>query len=327
MSKLVTIIVPVYNMEGYLNKCVDSLLAQSYTNLEIILVDDGSTDSSLSICDRYASKDARVRAIHKQNGGLSDARNAGLNIMRGEYVAFVDADDFLEIDAIKIMVETIQSEKAKIAHIRSNIIGADYQLLYSQSKNTFAKSKYSSTEYIEGMCKKIKSESVCDKLFVADLYKDRRFEKGRLNEDFYFLSKILFEDFEIVEIDFAGYNYYQRLGSISHSGFGKSLVDSVKNCYELKQLAKEDKQVIEKYFAYLALFQARTALLTMPFYLVKQNSVEYKEILRYMRECLPFLNESYLSKWDKRFLRLVDKMPRLTLRITSILWKIKSKRK
>ena len=325
MLKLVTIIVPVYNMEKYIRKCVESLLAQSYTNLEIILVDDGCIDGSPTICEEYARKDSRVRVIHQENGGASAARNAGLDVMSGAYVAFVDADDYLEQDTIKIMVEGIIQHDTKIAHIKSNIVGAEYQILSSQSKNTYIKNQYASTTYVEGMCYKQKSESVCDKLFAAELFKNRRFEKGRLNEDFYFLSKLLFDDFEIVEIDYAGYNYYQRTGSSSHSGFGKALIDAVKNSYELKELARTDKPILEKYFAYLTLFQARTALLTMPFSYVKEKAIEYQDILKYMRECLPFLNESYLSKWDKKFLKMVNKRPKLILRITSLLWKIKSR--
>ena len=96
MIDLISVIVPVYNVEPYLRKCVDSILAQSYSNLEVILVDDGSPDGCGAICDEYAAKDARVRVIHKPNGGVSDARNAGLDIMTGEYVAFVDSDDWID---------------------------------------------------------------------------------------------------------------------------------------------------------------------------------------------------------------------------------------
>ena len=96
MIDLISVIVPVYNVEPYLRKCVDSILAQSYSNLEVILVDDGSPDNCGAICDEYAEKDARVRVIHKPNGGLFDARNAGLDIMTGDYVALVDSDDWID---------------------------------------------------------------------------------------------------------------------------------------------------------------------------------------------------------------------------------------
>ena len=95
MDPLVSIIVPVYNVKPYLNRCVDSLLGQSYQNMELLLVDDGSTDGSEALCDEYAAQDARVRVLHKKNGGLSDARNAGVDAAKGEYLSFVDGDDWV----------------------------------------------------------------------------------------------------------------------------------------------------------------------------------------------------------------------------------------
>lgn len=102
MGDLISIIVPVYNVESYLEQCIDSILAQSYKNLEIILVDDGSTDRSGDICDRYAEKDSRIHVVHKANGGLSSARNAGLKICHGDYLGFVDSDDYIDPDMYKV---------------------------------------------------------------------------------------------------------------------------------------------------------------------------------------------------------------------------------
>ena len=98
---VISVIVPIYKVEQYLRQCVDSILNQTHSALEVILVDDGSPDGSGKICDEYAARDSRVRVIHKKNGGLSDARNAGIEIARGDYIAFVDSDDWLDIDALK----------------------------------------------------------------------------------------------------------------------------------------------------------------------------------------------------------------------------------
>ena len=103
MEKLVSIIVPVYNVDKYLERCVNSIIQQSYRNLEIILVDDGSTDNSGTICDTYKEKDDRIIVIHKENGGLSDARNAGIKIFTGEYVTFIDSDDYVSLDMICLL--------------------------------------------------------------------------------------------------------------------------------------------------------------------------------------------------------------------------------
>ena len=108
MDELVSIIVPVYKVEKYLNRCIDSILNQTYINLEIILVDDGSPDNCGKICEEYAQKDNRVIVIHKENGGLSDARNKGLNIARGEFVSFIDSDDFIDKSMIEVLVKQLK---------------------------------------------------------------------------------------------------------------------------------------------------------------------------------------------------------------------------
>ncbi|EGP5489252.1 glycosyltransferase, partial [Enterococcus faecium] len=111
----ISIIVPVYKVEPYLRKCVDSILAQTFTDFEVILVDDGSPDNSGKICDEYASKDSRVRVIHKKNGGLSSARNAGIDVARGKYLGFVDSDDYIEKDMYELLYDNIVKEQADLS--------------------------------------------------------------------------------------------------------------------------------------------------------------------------------------------------------------------
>ena len=111
-QSLISIIVPIYKVEKYLEKCIESILAQTYKNIELILVDDGSPDNCPSICDRYAKKDSRVIVIHKQNGGLSDARNMGLNIAKGDFISFIDSDDFVSDDFCELLLGAIIRENA-----------------------------------------------------------------------------------------------------------------------------------------------------------------------------------------------------------------------
>ena len=115
MENLISIIVPVYNVENYLRKCVDSIINQSYKNLEIILVDDGSTDSSGKICDEYSLKDSRIKVIHKKNGGLSDARNAGMEIASGDFWGFVDSDDYIDSDMYSVLLENLLGAEADLS--------------------------------------------------------------------------------------------------------------------------------------------------------------------------------------------------------------------
>ena len=112
---LISVIVPVYNVEKYLKKCVNSITSQTYENLEILLVDDGSTDSSGQICNEFEKNDARIKVIHKKNGGLSDARNAGLDRAKGQYYAFIDSDDYIQDNTIEIMLNAVKKNKSEIA--------------------------------------------------------------------------------------------------------------------------------------------------------------------------------------------------------------------
>ena len=113
-NPLISVIIPVYKVEPYLRQCVDSILSQTYTNLEVILVDDGSSDHCPAICDSYATQDSRVRVIHKTNGGLSDARNAALEVCTGDYIAFVDSDDWIEPEMYTDMMDLMQKQKLDI---------------------------------------------------------------------------------------------------------------------------------------------------------------------------------------------------------------------
>lgn len=118
MEELVSVIIPVYNVEPYLRRCIDSVINQTYTTLEIILVDDGSLDKSGAICEDYANADSRIKVIHKLNGGLSDARNAGIDIASGTYLMFVDSDDWIRKDCVALLVAAIQCGKNKSVHVR-----------------------------------------------------------------------------------------------------------------------------------------------------------------------------------------------------------------
>ena len=119
MNKLVSVIVPVYNVEKYLERCINSIIQQSYNNLEIILIDDGSTDASGKICDEYKEKDDRIIVIHKENGGLSDARNAGIKIFTGEYVTFIDSDDYVSKNMVSNMLDILEKSSCRIVQVEN----------------------------------------------------------------------------------------------------------------------------------------------------------------------------------------------------------------
>ena len=216
-SPLLSVIVPVYNVEEYLGRCVDSILAQTYKHLEVILVDDGAKDSSGVICDSYAGKDSRIHVIHKENGGLSSARNAGLDVCCGEYIAFVDSDDWIEPDAYENMLRTALELDVKL------VCGGRYDVSSrtGEKKEGLCPSK---TERIpaEELVGRIFTwnqcdSSACDKLFHRSLLKNWRFPLGKVCEDVPVMYRIILETDWVATYGKPIYNYFHRHGSITTS--------------------------------------------------------------------------------------------------------------
>ena len=212
---LISIIVPVYRVEKYLEKCVDSLIKQTYTNLEIILVDDGSPDACPAMCDEFAKNDARIKVIHKVNGGLSDARNAGLEIAKGEYIGFVDSDDFIAVDMYEIMLRSIQINNSDIACCNYLQISEDGALYPNQKlplkdecvdKNTAFNILVEFGGYY-GVA--------WNKLYSREIIEGIRYPKGRKYEDFFVIAEIINKCKKISHINRAMYYYVRRVGSIT----------------------------------------------------------------------------------------------------------------
>ena len=209
MPELISVIVPIYNVERYLEKCIDSIIAQSYQNLEIILCDDGSTDGCSAICDRYAGLDRRIRVLHKPNGGLSDARNAGIEIARGDWYVFIDSDDFITPDTIERMYRTAVSTNSQIAVC--NII----RIYDDGAAEPFYRPAQEQT-LLSGASRfeTLKQPSACNKLFRADLFKGVRFPKGKFYEDTFVYHILAHRAENIVLTGHDGYFYLSRRESI-----------------------------------------------------------------------------------------------------------------
>ena len=191
---LVTVIVPVYNAEKYLERCVDSILQQTYTDLELLLVDDGSTDRSGELCDAYARKDERVRVIHRQNGGVSAARNTGLDAAKGAWIMFVDNDDFIAPDAVEYLLKLCREHGVRVA-----------QCGYFQGNDESfpaetAEEQVKVWEFRELYCAphRLYRGSVWAKLFAASLFREIRFPDGMLGEDLEVAFKVLYSEKRLV---------------------------------------------------------------------------------------------------------------------------------
>lgn len=230
MEDLISVIVPIYNVENYLGKCIDSIINQTYRNLEIILVDDGSPDNCGEICDQYASQDIRIRVIHKTNGGLSDARNAGMRIMNGEFLMFVDSDDWLQDNCVEILYEIQKKYKAdlviggvqKIEDITGNILWATKNLSpleYEYKSNEEAMKDM----FINGCAS-------WARLYKKSIHEGILFPKGEINEDEAIVLEILNRCEKVVKTNRVIYNYRFRTESITSTNWNLKKIDWYEHC-------------------------------------------------------------------------------------------------
>lgn len=206
---LISVIVPVYNVEGYLKKCIESICHQTYENLEIILVDDGSIDGSGFLCDTYAKKDSRFKVIHKTNGGLSDARNTGMEIAAGEWWMFVDSDDYLAPNTAATLLHAAVENRCEIAvcnMVRVYEDGGQEPFYCPVTKPTI----WADEQRFETL----KQPSVCNKLFYAGLFEGVSFPKGKYYEDTFVYHVLAYRASQIVLTGLSGYYYLSRRESI-----------------------------------------------------------------------------------------------------------------
>lgn len=222
-TALVSIVVPIYKVEKYLARCVNSLTSQTYKNIEIILVDDGSPDNCPKMCDEYAKNDKRIKVIHKKNGGLSDARNVGLGLSRGEYIAFVDSDDYVSTNFIEVLLDTCYKNGADISCCNF------YRV--SNGRDTTAQKHMSSKNFtnVEAIRDIFLANSLCEimtwnKLYRTSLFKDNdiKFPVGKVHEDNFTTYKLLYYANKIIFVNQPLYYYLQRDDSIMGQTFNKN---------------------------------------------------------------------------------------------------------
>ncbi len=209
----VSVIVPVYNVEEWIDECVQSIRNQTHTNLDIILVDDGSKDSSGSLCDKYAKTDQRIKVIHKANGGLSDARNAGLDVAIGKYVSFIDGDDFVEPEYVEFLLDACLANNCEIANCGMNKYTDGIKKPIYGKVAKYEK-KCSGMEFLKYMFYQKYSCSSCNKIYRADAIQSIRFPKV-FSEDVPFLTEVLQKNISVSFTPHYLYNYRTRTGSLT----------------------------------------------------------------------------------------------------------------
>lgn len=256
--ELVSIVVPIYNVEKYLEKCVQSIQAQTYENLEIILVDDGSPDMCGSMCDAYARQDDRIKVLHKKNGGLSDARNEGTKLATGKYLLFVDSDDFIELDLIQKTVESAEKYQSDIVLFDHKRLDPDGTIEINSMTGIPENQRFSLQEYPKIMMESI---SACNKLFLREFYVKSKiqFPVGHYYEDLGSSPKYLLAAENLSYVKEPFYNYAIREGSImSATKEEKNYQDRCKMVESVTKYYREEN-AYDQYLSeleYLALFHA-----------------------------------------------------------------------
>ena len=240
MDNVISIIVPVYNVEQYLRECVDSLLAQTYQALEIILVDDGSTDACPGICDDYAKKDSRVRVIHKENGGAASAKNEALKLATGKYLTFVDSDDYVELDAMEYMQKMLEHHHAQVVQccFRNVYVNCSEEHISLPSFSIFE-----TVEYMRRFTQDWTCALHCAKLFYRELFDGVFFEVGNKVDDEFFTYRGVMNADKIVFDPKIVYNYRQRGSSVTLNPESQERIVFDK----LNYLQKRRRNVTERY--------------------------------------------------------------------------------
>lgn len=226
---LISIIIPVYNVEKFLNKCIESVINQSYQNLEIVLIDDGSTDNSGKICDHYARRDSRIKVIHNINRGVSAARNIGLGISRGEFVYFVDADDSIHHRAIEILYEKIEETHTDVAVCDYAYVDKEGKYIEEVENQCNSQQILSGRDFLYNVSVGIggKNISPWNKLYKKEIFENVKFEIGKRYEDEFIFHKICEKCQSVVLIKDVLYFYTQREDSFMQSGISAVCVDAI----------------------------------------------------------------------------------------------------
>jgi glycosyltransferase involved in cell wall biosynthesis len=302
MLKLVSVIVPVYNVEDFLERCLESLIKQTYKNLEIIVVDDGATDSSGEICDKYTSIDERIIVVHKKNGGLSSARNAGLEVMSGDYFTFVDSDDFLHVKSVETWVSLLEQHNLDIVvgwfkefygreKINEEINFSNYELI--NSKEMF--------RMLLGEDDRI--TTAWGKLFDSTKFKELRFDESKLFAEDMFYFEDVFSDNWRIGFDKNIFYYYSQEGV--------SLVRSKYNIKKLNRLV-----AAKKWFALIQNKYNDLYELAFGYY--------YKLVINEFSNLL-FYNDVNPNEYIDRYINEINKDYHLILKSNYINWRDKTK--
>ena len=292
-TPVISVIVPVYNVEQYLTECVESILGQTWRNFELILVDDGSKDRSGSMCDEYAEKDPRIRVIHKKNGGLSDARNAGMDIMLGEYVTFIDSDDYVTSEYLRVLFEGARKYKA-------DIVQCDFSRNPDDLSNETADAQYTVIKggKILHDFLRFKTPSVLawGKLYRAGLFEDVRFPVGLIDEDNHTTYKLMIKSKIFASVDQKMYYYRITPNSITQVTFNSKRLGRFYCVDKIREYLGEKEHRYDRDLKY---YQMRMGVQIFNDAIKAGKEKEFKQELKPLREFLKSVSAKEIGEGMK----------------------------
>lgn len=301
--ELISVIVPVYNVEKYLDECVNSILDQTYSNIEILLIDDGSTDNSPNICDFYEKQDNRVRVIHQQNGGLSLARNIGIEKSQGDFIVFVDSDDYISTDMLEVMINEMKKNIESTSILMCNFVKFDsYGNVIKKNNYNLEKEIIDKVSAIDRLIvsKDINYIVAWGKLYKKEVFDEIRFPLNKQNEDEFVMHKVYFNCDSIICLDKCFYKYRIRDNSIMNSKFSikqfnklEALYDRVNFCkkHNLIDLMNKAQQM---YIAYFIDFYIKG----METLTIKKSIIRRKKIYL-IKQIFYILKNKYINNREK----------------------------
>lgn len=278
----ISVIVPVYNVESFLDRCIESIVNQTYANLEIILVDDGSPDNCGKICDFWVKKDPRIKVIHKENGGLSDARNAGLNIATGEFIAFVDSDDLIDKNMYQVLHDSIDEYHCDVSVCKIARFTEEIPCLKNSNAifTRFFSPEDALKELISDGCIQ---QVVWNKLYRREIIQGISFVVGKLHEDEFWTYQILGKASGIIFTDYIGYFYYQRANSIIGKTYSLKRLDALEAKVLRHQYIKDNFPTLEndslKNLWFTCLYHGQNAHIHL-------SKVNHKQVFHYIKSIL-----------------------------------------
>jgi len=316
---LLSIIVPVYNIMDYLPRCVDSIRRQTYRNLEIILVDDGSTDNSGALAEKMALEDRRIKVLHKENGGSSSARNLGISVAKGDYIGFVDSDDYIEPEMYERLLAVALEEKLLMVQTSRDEIDEQGNLMPDVCTPPERPELWDCEHFMRELLLHRGDCSFCTKLVHRSLLEKERFPEGELNEDFHLLVRLLPKVTAVAILPWQDYHVFYRYGSNTRTRkeneFPRVFTDIVNNADRVYDIVLKEYPNLKKEAMRFSLFQRLDYMLHIPISMMNRENAFYMQVKGYLKKHRKdALASPYLSKKNKIYLLLLGTAPKFVRR-------------